>query len=110
MGGEGNLSTLMIGAPVAVLSVVFLYMSNRSNNAPIDIRLALAPALVILLVYQVPRVFSVTILGHHSCGTSYDSYLESTRSMERWIPLVFLSITIFTGWVAWRPYIRAKAT
>ena len=109
MGGEGHLPTLMIGGPVAMFSVVLLYRSSRTENTPFDSRLALTPALAILLLYHLPQVFSVTILGHHSCGSSFDSYLEYTRSIERWIPLIFLSIVLLAGWATWRPYLRRTA-
>ena len=109
MGGEGHLPTFMISGPVALIAVVLLYLSNRGNNAPIDSRLALTPTVIVLLVYHLPQVLSVTILGHHSCGSTYDSYLEYTRSIERWIPLFFLSIVVLVGWVTWRPHLRRSA-
>jgi len=109
MGGEGHLPTFVIGGPAALIAVVLLYLSNRDNNSPIDSRLVLTPAVVVLLVYHLPQVLSVTILGHHSCGSSYDSLLEHTRSIERWIPLFFLVIAVLVGWITWQPHLRRSA-
>ena len=106
MGGDGHLPTLLVGGPVALTAAVLAYRGGRSGSPHRASRLAMTLPLVILLAYHLPQVYSVTILGHHSCGPSYDYYLEHTQSIERWVPLFFLAIVLVVGWATWRPYLQ----
>ena len=104
MGGDGLFVHLIIGGPMAAISasLVFFVFRDKDQGLKDGVSLIVLPAVAIMLIYHSLQVWSVSILGHHSCGADYDYYLDYVAKYERWIPLMLFCIDGLVCWMAAR--------
>ena len=104
MGSDGLNAHLIIGAPLAAIAALLMLFAVRGQREYLSKRLSLSvvPAVAVVLVFHLSQAWNVSVLGHHSCGSDYDLYLEFTSKFERLTPLVLLSIDVVVGWLVAR--------
>ena len=104
MGGKGLLPEFMIGVPLASVASLPLVLSGTARS--LSIQVGVGATTLLFLLYLVPQIFAVSIMGHHYCGAEYDAYLEDSPPFERWLPVGQLILVATVVAIAIRPWAR----
>ena len=94
MGGDGLLPGLILGGPFALISILCLWFSRRAASFSFGHLLALGICLAFGIYLVLPQTWSVSILGHHSCGPGFDAYLVYVSAWNRWVPIIHAAIIL----------------
>ena len=105
-GGEGMLPGLFFGGPILFGATVLVWLMRESISLSAAMRASLMASLAVAALVVVPQLYSVTLMGHHPCGSEFDMFNNFVERHDRLVPAVNLALIAVAAVVGLGPYVR----